>query len=73
MASFTLDQDYRKPMTQDQIVIEMLSRYVESAEKLIAALSQPPALVSQNEVVKLMVDIGKAKGDAQLAGYLWPE
>lgn len=71
MVSFTLD-DGAAPLTQDQVVIECLTRYVAAADLLVAELAESPGLRRANEIIRLTMEMGKAKGDAKLAGYLWP-
>jgi hypothetical protein len=71
MTSFTLDHG-PAPLTQDQVVIECLTRYVAAADALMFAMANPPNITSRPELIRLMMEIGRAKGDAQIAGYLWP-
>jgi hypothetical protein len=72
MASFTLDQG-PAPLTQDQVVIECLTNYITAVDLLVAELVESPGLRRANEIIRLTIEMGRAKGDAKLAGYLWPE
>jgi len=73
MASFTLQHDPPKERTQEQEVIEYLSRYITAVDKLVAILGESPGLRNANEMIRLTMEMGHAKGNAKLAGYIWPE
>jgi len=60
MASFTLQQDPPKERTQEQEVIEHLSRYITAVDKLVAVLCESPGLRNANEMVKLTMAMGRA-------------
>jgi len=73
MASFTLQQDEPKELTQDQVVIECLSRYIAAADRALVELSETPSIRRADEILRASMEMGRARGEAELAGYIWPE
>lgn len=66
-----IDLTDQLPMSQDQHVIEMLSRYIEATDKMLEMMSARGP-VDTVALCRLAVDRGNAKGMAIHYGYLWP-